>query len=332
MPPNGEEVALLAAAADAPWLPGMAAGLARRKWDALGRRLDLRPSDYSTSRILARSATASRRIVAEITPPPAFGRTDSILLEDLGRVGAYDDVGLRLSELRDQDAIQAVRERLLRAFAVVAEVPSLAVAIGGVLSSIHVLETPSSDHDVSYSDPAVPFSVFVGVPDAAGPVASLRLAESLVHEAMHLQLTLVEAAVPLVAGDDERHWSPWQQTMRPTQGVLHGLYVFEVLDAFFAELSRHPGGDTRVAAHLQARREEIQAETADATSALLRSKELTFRGRSFIHALRRTENVAAPSTDRGGVQAARNAEVGTDPGRTSGNPRMLGPERTAKPH
>lgn len=280
----GMRTSLLSAARSAPWLPGTAQVLARRKWGALHADLGLTPEEYSTSRILARSASAPRRVAARVTAPAEFGICRPVLLEDLRPCDAYDAIGLRLAALDDGDRTAAVAGRLRDALDVVAQVPSLAAAVGGVLSAVHVLETPGPDHDVSYSDPAVPFSAFVGVPDADGPVATLRLAEGLVHEAMHLQLTLVEAAAPLVSGEAERHWTPWQATRRPTRGVLHGFYVFRVLHGLFGELSA-VCGDTTVLGHVDRRQRDIELETGDAAGSLARSEELTPLGRQLLEAL-----------------------------------------------
>ncbi len=293
---DGLSAALLRAAREEPWLPGMADLLARNWWETAGKRLGLSLEIYSTSRVLARSASAPLRITAAIRLPPAFGDVPPVLLEDLGLCDTYRNVGLVLSDVRDAGKVTGFALRLTTALDLVAELPSLAVAVGSVLRTVHVLDAPGPDHDVSYSDPAVPFSAFVGVPENDGRIAALRLAEGLVHEAMHLQLTLVEAAAPLVEGDTEKHWSPWQATMRPTRGVLHGFYVFTVLDAFFAAL---PGADEASPSgisHMQARRKEIRAETACAVSSLSSSRELTVFGRSFLAALLSGTSASAEPT------------------------------------
>lgn len=48
-------------------------------------------------------------------------------------------------------------------------------------------------YDVSHSTPVLPLSIFVSVPGADERHAELRLAESIIHEAMHLQLTFIES-------------------------------------------------------------------------------------------------------------------------------------------
>lgn len=118
---------------------------------------------------------------------------------------------------------------------VLSSVADLADSVGCLVRSIHVLRAPR-DHDVSHSTPAIPFSAFVSVPRVDERDAALRLAESLVHEAMHLQLTLVDRTDALVIDRRRRAYSPWKEDSRPLEGLLHGLYVFavihQVLDLF----------------------------------------------------------------------------------------------------
>jgi hypothetical protein len=105
---------------------------------------------------------------------------------------------------------------------------TVADTVGSLVRVVHVLKA-SSEMDMSHSDPRLPFSVFVSVPPADERDAILRLAESLLHEAMHLQLTLIEGVLPLVADERMSGFSPWQSGERPVRGLLHGLYVFAVI-------------------------------------------------------------------------------------------------------
>ena len=67
---------------------------------------------------------------------------------------------------------------------------ALADTVGCLVRSIHLLQAPT-DHDVSHSSPDLPFSVFVSIPEPTERDADLRVTESLIHESMHLQLSLV---------------------------------------------------------------------------------------------------------------------------------------------
>ena len=143
----------------------------------------------------------------------------------------------------------------------VAAAPSLKAAVAAYLRCVHVLQPPGAEIDVSYSAPDVPFSVFVSIP-CPGRLTALRLAESLVHECMHLHLTLIEVVLPLVDDVRASTFSPWMGRPRPLRGVLHGLYVFSAIDAFLRILEH--GGSLRPdeAAFAARRRRQIAGEIA----------------------------------------------------------------------
>ena len=92
---------------------------------------------------------------------------------------------------------------------------------------------------------------------------ALRVAESLVHEAMHLQLTLIERLLPLVEESDQTYFSPWKGTQRPPRGVLHALYVFRVLDSFFERLLVLSGWSGVSVEHVHRRRCEIAQQISE---------------------------------------------------------------------
>lgn len=102
-----------------------------------------------------------------------------------------------------------------------------------LVRSIHIISSRGPGYDCSHSEPTIPFSILVSVP-LGERHAALRLAESILHEAMHLQLTLIEEDTDLVTSQVEESYSPWQQQLRPAQGLLHGLYVFAAIDDWLA--------------------------------------------------------------------------------------------------
>jgi HEXXH motif-containing protein len=128
-------------------------------------------------------------------------------------------------------------------------VDGLAESLGWIARSCHLLAAEPG-YDVSHSNPELPLSVFFSLPEMEERHAELRVAESIIHEAMHLQLTFIESSVPLVKSTARTVFSPWKQTERPVAGVLHGLYVFavihEVLLALAAEdAEAHEYAETR---------------------------------------------------------------------------------------
>ena len=161
--------------------------------------------------------------------------------------------------------------------------PGLRATVAAYLRSVHVLQPPGTEIDVSYSDPDVPFSVFLSIP-GPGRHAALRLAESLVHECMHLHLTLIEAVLPLVGNVRASTFSPWLRRPRPLRGVLHGLYVFSVIDAFLRVLEH--GGSLRPdeAAFAARRRRQIAGEIGHIDHAAL-AAGLTGDGKMLVERL-----------------------------------------------
>lgn len=135
-------------------------------------------------------------------------------------------------------------------------------------------------YDVSHSEPRWPDWIFVSCPAAADQVSALRVAENVVHEAMHLQLTLVEAELPLIRDEQMMLHSPWKDELRDLRGVLHGLYVFRCVSEFLASpklaASLTSEGETYVRRRIEEIEEEVRA--VDIPS-LLRGQ--TAAGRAF---------------------------------------------------
>src|SRR5262249_18705097 len=115
----------------------------------------------------------------------------------------YQEVGLKLYT-PDESVHTAILHCLQEAIAILASLPTLHHTVATLVRVCHLVKPEHDDYDVSYSDPQVPFSIFVSVPPRRAANDALRVAESLVHEAMHLQLTLIEQAVPLVHPSEER--------------------------------------------------------------------------------------------------------------------------------
>jgi len=124
---------------------------------------------------------------------------------------------------------------LSNAIVLIRNVPPLLGTVAGLCRSLHVLVASGIDFDSSYSDPSLPFSIFVSCPPPTALNRVERLAENIVHEALHLQLSLVEAAEPLVLENQEkvRLFSPWKNEPRTLHGILHGVYVFGNLRYFW---------------------------------------------------------------------------------------------------
>ena len=190
--------------------------------------------------------------------------------------------GLALaSDAESSRAIDLIEASILD---VIQPYPFLRSAVSELVWRCHIVLAQSDDYDVSFSDPVIPFSIFVSVPARNDRSSILRVADNLIHETMHLQLTLCERLIPLV--DEASNWSmysPWKQQRRPAQGVLHGLYVSCVLRWMWRQISRTPRN--RTDRHFALRRISEIDEEFSAVRALEESPALTEQGRRFLQQL-----------------------------------------------
>jgi HEXXH motif-containing protein len=169
------------------------------------------------------------------------------------QIAEFDD--MNFADISDRDVTAEVQS----AADLLDRVVTLSDTVGAVVDTVHPLRAPA-EHDVSYSTPEMPFTVFLSIPRVGERDVTLRVAEALLHEAMHLQLTLLDRAMPLTVSGDARGYSPWKQEDRPILGLIHGLYVFAVISqALGAALgdADEPGRRYR-----DRRRAEIGAEVA----------------------------------------------------------------------
>ena len=168
---------------------------------------------------------------------------------------------------------------LVKSLDLIRVVRPLLGTVAGVCRSSHVLLAPGKDTDVSFSDPCLPFSVFVSCPLAEERDRVERLAESLVHEALHLQLSLVESVEQLVTDvpDEKLVVSPWKGEGRNVRGLLHAVYVFGNLRYFWKSIMSNAPDSSSFA---RSRVETIKTDLARAVH-LVESKSLTAAGRKM---------------------------------------------------
>ena len=269
-----------------PWLPDLTVPLAEWGEQTLHHSTGITAADYGTGRVLAGRAEAPRHVGACL--PTLVGTDESthkIMVEFLTAecIGHYQDIGLTFYS-PDELANSTVLRCLQDAIDLLVQAPTLQKTVATLMRACHILKPEDGDYDVSHSDPRVPFSVFVSVPQKPGSTDTLRVAESLVHEAMHLQLTLIERLHPLVHASNQTYFSPWKGTQRSPKGILHALYVFRVLDRFFERLLALPGWPAASVAHMRARRHEITLQV-NTVETFKSCPALTAVGTSFIDRL-----------------------------------------------
>lgn len=253
----------LASSASPLWWPGLA--------ERLTQESGLRSEGYSTSEWLAS------------TPPARVWRVTSQGVVDLcfsvELLAALPAQQLSSKGVRFADEVTITNhalEGLGRALTLLQQVPSLAATVGSLVKSAHILEASEPGFDVSFSDPSIPFSVFLNISD--GRFADLRTAEALVHEAMHLQLSLIERLAPIAKVDQSLHYSPWKRSQRPVAGLMHAFYVFRVIDQWLAHL---PQNSDATKEYAETRRKEIGQEIEQLAPAAF-VEQLTAEGQQLL--------------------------------------------------
>ncbi len=250
------------AAGEPVWFPGLAAELAEAGWRGPDR---LALDTYSTAGWLGGEPSWRRKVPGR--PTMAVEALPLRFMDRFTPMVGGD--GLVVSAVsRAVDALSA---------------GGAASPVETLVRSVHGIRAVGPGYDCSHSEPSIPFSVFVSVP-VGEPDAEVRLAESLLHEAMHLQLTLVERHAPIVGTAGGTGYSPWQRTERPVQGLIHGLYVFTAIATWLARLAASPDVPAGGAGYAARRLSEIGREV-DEVAALATHPDLTTFGRALASRL-----------------------------------------------
>ncbi len=210
-----------------PWLPEFTEDLANSAWRTLCADSGFTRQNYSTSRIIGKDIYTERNILGALVFDDFKGE---LILEKLaGNIETeFGVLGLCFPQT-DQCEIEYQLSELNLAFDIISEIPSLYITVLTLVRSIHILKAENDQHDVSFSDPEIPFSIFISMPSVHETNSSIRLAEAIIHEAMHLQLTLIETFSPLILEDNKKLFSPWKNEDRRPSGIFHALYVFSVI-------------------------------------------------------------------------------------------------------
>lgn len=113
--------------------------------------------------------------------------------------------------------------------------PAVVQELRKICRAIQFIRDPAADPDkiVSFSDNAVPGSLYVSVMQRASLIDAYDLADSLLHEYRHQKLYLLERLAPMVKPTNRKVVSPWRQDPRPPSGLLHAVFVFVELRRFW---------------------------------------------------------------------------------------------------
>lgn len=264
------------------WLPELTAQLVEAGWRDLYCTAGLSPDTYGTARAIAHDPSAPRRIITRLPVFSGGGEpVGEFQVEALDEVFAngYEKSGVNFYSAQELVAMN-VLEQLREAITVLKPIPTLLTTVVPMVRTIHVIDPGDDDYDISFSEPHLPFSIFVSIPRESDVINPLRVAEAIVHEAMHLQLTFIERALPLVKLTSQQYYSPWREEFRNARGVLHGLYVFSVIGQFLRELQTLNSSDSEIASYINKRLSEIHSQI-NCIRSFQESKDLTKIGAEF---------------------------------------------------
>ena len=235
---------------------------------------------YGTARLLLRDAGGIRIVVARCG---AGSRREvgidageipvEVLPANVARYFTGYDVRFLDGHLLEGN----VATQLEEALSLLNLVPTVWPTVCTLVKSLHILDAGGDETDISFSDPALPFSVFVSVPRRWSQVAPLRVAEAILHEAMHIQLTLVERVVSLVLPQRRMYYSPWRDEQRDSEGILQALYVFGVIRSFLRLMPLRGRQPYSVKEHVADRIMQIDRQI-EQTQDFRECAELTFDG------------------------------------------------------
>ena len=231
----------------------------------------------STTDLLPRNEPWNLTLSGPSRPDSLFGLTDMLLALPSSIVE-----GLATRGLCVRDPTEADRLALLAAQELILHVPDLCRVVARAVAGISPLSNVDNAFDVSHSETSLGTTILLSIPLDV-PLARLRLSEAVVHEAMHLNLSAFEEAIPLVESF-ELLFSPWRSIPRKAGGVLHGLYVFSCIARFMERLLALGQLSPTERTHARRRLEEIDADIANVDNKRLVAN-LTVEGVTLINDL-----------------------------------------------
>ncbi len=243
------------------WFPTLTKQLVSDGWKTIYQKYGIQESNYSTETML--HGRIGDLITATACLSPTTKLLPSINIYPMPEeiVDMYSYSGSRpysFEILKNSTVLQCLQESL----DILAAIPTVYETVSHLVACLHIIQPEDDDFDISYSLPNIPFSIFVSVPSKRMENDILRIAEAILHEAMHLQLTLIEQCVPMIIETDKSYFSPWKNEQRHPRGVLHAIYVFCVIKQFF-ELLIKQGISTSTNQYLNERCNVISNQLAE---------------------------------------------------------------------
>ncbi|RZJ89524.1 MAG: hypothetical protein EOO20_10770 [Chryseobacterium sp.] len=198
-----------------------------RKWDSSLKNIFQDPDHYSIVGCIVKDVHKEKTIpLAGVN----YGIQIACPSENLSDF--YYKHGLVPADINISFAEKSIK--INNAINILGKIKPLQFFVFQIVRSIQLLEPENVETDISYSHPEIPFSIFLSVCEDDSIISDLRVAESIVHESMHLLLTLIEDQIDLIVPyTKETFYSPWRDEQRPVRGVLHGLFVFKAIKDFY---------------------------------------------------------------------------------------------------
>lgn len=161
----------------------------------------------------------------------------------------------------DDERLDEHRRGLASALKVVHDYsPALRREISALCSDVQLIRDVEAHPDkvVSFSDDTVPGALYVGAPVEWTADAVHDVADSIIHEHRHQKLYLVGRRADLLVQDWPLVPSPWREEPRPPSGVLHAVFVFLELRAFWRWTAQRGPASLRERAEADVQRIERQ--------------------------------------------------------------------------
>ena len=215
------------------WFPHLTPHLAETGWQSLKNEFGLTASNYGTARIITANVNTPLSVIPFKDKSGKTLFSIELLPEEL--TDNYSDSQIDFYNLEELTP-KPILDCLTDAIELIKSVPNLSESVFTLGNSLHLIKLENDDYDVSFSEPHIPFSIFISIPKNRIKADFLRVAEAIIHEAMHLQLSLVEKVVPLIKSNEQKFYSPWKDEYRNSTGILHALYVFKVIKVFYKQL------------------------------------------------------------------------------------------------
>ncbi len=265
------------------WFPELTESLVNYGWQQLYETYGLNRNNYSTEAVLNKSSI-QKQIEAIITVMPLGKAFTPIKIYSIPDKIAlmYADSGVKpykTKTLKNSKVLECLQEAL----DILAEIPNVYETVSCLTENLHIIQPEDDDFDISFSLPDIPFSIFVSVPSRRMENDTLRVAEAILHEAMHLQLTLIEQCVPLIIETDVKYFSPWKNEYRHPKGMLHAIYVFCVIKEFFCSLVAK--NQSRASIYYLENRCNIIAKQINEINSFIECPYFTNSGKSFVKAI-----------------------------------------------